>query len=108
MVNLFNKIKGSETFKLLLQIKILEMSIEELQKIQEENDKMEEEEKKLTAEEMSKKWGRLTSEVNLLAKNRFQVDKRIYKFIPRLEIVHKNIQHRINRSNFIICNAEAS
>ena len=53
MISVLDKIKGSGFFKRLLQIKNLEMSIEELQRIQEENDKLEEKEKKLSAEEMS-------------------------------------------------------
>ena len=90
-------------FKMLLRIKIIEMSIEELQKVQEKNDKSEEEEKKLSTEDMSKQWGQLAYEANQLADKRCNVDF-IYKCIPpsSIERVNRNIHHRINEAIRII------
>ena len=57
-----NKIQNND-FKLLLQIKNIEMSIEELQKLQEENDKMEDDgEERLSDEEMTERWTRVACE----------------------------------------------
>ena len=105
LISVAKNSKGYVPFQLLQLIKNLEMSIKELQKIQEENDKMEEEEKKLAAEEMSKRWGQLAMEVNLLGKQRVKSDI-IYRHIPQLENVYRNIAHRIAEAKRTISQSE--
>ena len=105
LISVFLKIKGQYYFKMLMIIKDLEMSIEEMQRVQEENDKMEEEEKKLAAEEISKRWGQLAMEANLLGKQRAKSDI-IYRHIPQLENVYRNIAHRIREAKRTISQSE--
>ena len=107
LISVYFKIKGQYYFKMLMIIKNLEMSIEELQRVQKENDKMEEEEKMLSAEKISKQWRQLayrakSLSLNMLAKKRCNLDF-IYKCIPRsIENVDRNIHQRINEAIWII------
>ena len=60
--SVMNRIQNND-FKLLIQIKNIEMSIEQLQKLQEENDKLEDDtEDKLSDEEMTVAWTKLACE----------------------------------------------
>ena len=60
--SVMNRIQNND-FKLLIQIKNIEMSIEQLQKLQEENDKIEDDtEDKLSDEEMTVAWTRVACE----------------------------------------------
>ena len=94
LVSVSQKIKGYKTFKAILLIKHLEMSIEELQKVQEENDEMKEEEKKMSAEEISKRWLKLAWSLKIFGKNRIQRDD-IFKNIPEIRNLYLNIRYRI-------------
>lgn len=85
LMSVSNKIKGHETFKLLLLIKHLEMSIEELQNVQKE---------KLSAEEKKKQWELLAWELNLFANKMVQIDY-IHELVPRMDDVYRNIGDRV-------------
>ena len=89
------KIKGYVTFKVLLQIKYLERSIEELQKVQEENDKMRKEEKTMSAEEISKRWRRLRWEMILIFKKGVPPRDLIFNSTSEIRILYLNILKRL-------------
>ena len=72
--SVMNRIQIND-FKILIQIKNIEMSIEQLQKLQEENDKIKDgSEDKLTDEEMKVAWTRVACEAREVS---FSMPKRV-------------------------------
>ena len=95
LISVSHKIEGYVTFKLLLLIKNLEMSIQELKNVQEESDQIEEE-KKLSAEEISKRWGQLAETLNLFSKQMDQIKRDfIFRTTPEIQNLYINIRHRL-------------